>query len=111
VLYRPSRPASAGPLTGVRPLDPSTFAATIRGEAPRRRTSIPSKRPRTSPRSFAAALAKLSVSFHVWRGPRSYWSTTLRSHGCGCEPMNEFSTSSVRPPELAKKYVIAGSPA
>ena len=93
------------------PLDPSTFAATIRGETPRRSTSIPSKRPRTSPCSFAAALAKLRASFHVWRLPRSYGSATLRSHGWGCEPMNEFSTSSVRPPELAKNYVIAGLPA
>ena len=33
--YKPSRAASSGPLTSVRPFEPSTYAATILGELPR----------------------------------------------------------------------------
>ena len=37
-------------------------------------------------------------------------SSTAFSHGLGCEPTNEFSTSSVSPPEVEKKYVVTGCP-
>jgi hypothetical protein len=32
------------------------------------------------------------------------------SQGCGVAPRNEFSTFSVRPPEVEKKNVVTGLP-
>ena len=55
VSNRPSRARSVAPLTRVLPREPITSAATIRGEAPRRTTLIPRKRPLTSPRSLLPA--------------------------------------------------------
>ena len=40
----------------------------------------------------------------------SYSSSTDFSHGCGSSPSDVFSTSSVRPPEVEKKYVATGVP-
>ena len=46
-----------------------------------------------------------------WRGDTlSNSSTTDLSHGCGVSPSDVFSTSSVRPPEVEKKYVATGRP-
>ena len=65
VLVSPSRAASSGPLTGLLPREPSTSAATIRGEMPRLSTSMPRKDPFTKPLSRAAAEAKLRLSFQL----------------------------------------------
>ena len=46
-----------------------------------------------------------------WRGETSsYSSSTDRSHGSGVVPSALFSTSSVRPPDVEKKYVATGRP-
>src|SRR3954449_9399632 len=84
----------------------------MRGDLPRRFTRMPLKRPLTSPLSLAAALAVL-----IRIGPQrclgdtpSYGSLTDCSHGFGSLPVNAFSTFSVRPPEVEKKYVTTGAP-
>src|SRR3954447_8786658 len=84
----------------------------MRGDLPRRFTRMPLKRPLTSPLSLAAALAVL-----IRIGPQrclgetpSYGSLTDFSHGFGSLPVNAFSTFSVRPPEVEKKYVTTGAP-
>ena len=82
-LYRPSRPASSGPLIGVRPPEPSTYAETIRGEKPRLTTSMPLKLSAHEAAQLGRGRGEAERDFHVCRSPRSYWSTTPRSHGCG----------------------------
>src|ERR1700689_1140236 len=89
---------------------PSTCADTIRGDAPRRSTSIPRREPLTRPLRRAVAEAKLMLTLQL-EAALSYGSATACSHGCGAEPGHAFSMSSVIPPELAKKNVIAGWPA
>src|ERR1700689_220649 len=81
-LFSPGRAASSGPLTGLLPREPSTSAATIRGEAPRLSTSMPRNEPLTRPRRRAAALAKLRLTFQL-DALVSYASGTPRSHGSG----------------------------
>ena len=65
VLSRPSRASSSGPLTAVSPREPSTSAATIRGDTPRLSTSIPRNEPLTSPPSRVPAEAKLMLTFQL----------------------------------------------
>ena len=103
---------SWGPVTLVTPRVPTTCAWTIRGETARWRALIFLKWPFTSRPSFACACFKLRLN-----GPQrclgeevSYGSSTPLSHGSGCVPMNEFSMSSVSPPEVEKKYVVTGWP-
>jgi hypothetical protein len=72
------------------------------------RTSIPRNPPFTRPFKRVAAAAKLIVTVQAWDGPLSKGSATPFSHGSGADPRNTFSTFSVIPPELAKKYVVAG---
>ena len=88
------------------------FAATIRGERPRLTTLMPRNRPFTSPESFAPAVARpIRIGPQRCRGETlSYLSFTDLSHGSGSVPSDVFSTFSVRPPEVEKKYVVTGSP-
>ena len=112
VSSSPRRARSVAPDTRVRPPVPTTSARTIRGERPRRTTLMPLKRPLTSPLSLPPACASVSLI-----GPQrcfgdtpSYGSATDFSHGFGAVPRLVFSTFSVRPPEVEKKYVTTGSP-
>ena len=58
-----------------------------------------------------AAAAVGSVEVQRWRGETpSNSSSTDRSHGSGSLPSVVFSTDSVRPPEVEKKYVTTGRP-
>ena len=99
-------------MTLVRPLEPTTCARTTRGEKPRCSTLIDRKWPLTSPLSLAPACASvIRYGPHRWRGEtESNGSLTPRSHGRGSEPVNEFSTFSVMPPLVEKKYVTTGLP-
>jgi len=56
VSNSPRRDASSAPLMIVLPLDPSTAAVRMRGEEPRRSTSIPRNAPRNLPRRRTVAL-------------------------------------------------------
>jgi hypothetical protein len=55
VSYSPKRARSVPPLTDVRPREPTTSAATTRGDRPRVTTSMPRNFPRTKPWSFRPA--------------------------------------------------------
>src|SRR5919201_4434528 len=112
VSSSPKRARSVAPLTFVLPPVPITFAVTIRGDTPRRMTRMPFKRPLTSPSSLLAALAMLMrIGRQRCLGETpSYGSLTDFSHGLGSLPVNEFSTFSVRPPDVEKKYVTTGAP-
>ena len=112
VSLSPSRARSVAPSTRVRPPVPMTSAATIRGDVPRPITSTPRRRPFTSPPSRAcAALMLIRIGPQRWRGEASsYGSSTAFSHGSGRSPSDVFSTSSVMPPEVEKKYVVTGEP-
>ena len=109
---RPKTRRSVGPLTTVLPRVPTSVADTTRGETPRCVTLIALNRPRTSPRSRACAWAAVRRNGpQRWRGETSRRGRRRScSHGLGAEPRNEFSTFSVRPPEVEKKYVTAGLP-
>lgn len=94
----------------MRPREPTISALTIRGDAPRWVTSMPRSEPLTSPPSWRRARLSVVRTVQRWRGETlSYGSSTDLSHGFG-EPPSEFSTFSVLPPLVLKKYVVTGLP-
>ena len=108
---RPSFARSCAPVATTVPREPTTFAETIRGETPRLVTLIARSFPWTRPPSLRCACASVNVAVHRCFGEvSSYGSSTERRYGWGVEPGKPFSTFSVFPPEVEKKYVTIGLP-